>query len=103
MSINVYPIRSVRTARFKYILNILPGHFHTNHLDILRNGGAGEFWDSWDRAAKTDQRAASIVRKYFERPAEELFDLAADRLEQTNLADPSHAHRKERMRAMLDE
>ena len=82
---NVYPIRSVRTAKYKYILNLLPEHIHTNHSDILRKDGAGAFWDSWDEAADNDERAAGIVRKYFQRPSEELYDVSQDRLEQVNL------------------
>lgn len=100
---NVYPIRSIRTNRFKYILNLLPDHLHTNHSDILRKDGAGAFWDSWDRAAETDPGAAAIVRRYFQRPAEELFDLDADPLEQENLADrPEHRARARELRAKLE-
>ena len=84
---NVYPMRSIRTKQFKYILNLLPDHFHTNHSDILRKDGAGAFWDSWDEAAATDPAAAAIVERYFVRPPEELFDLRADELEQNNLAE----------------
>lgn len=43
---NLYPIRSVRTERFKYIVNLLPDHLDTNHSDILRREGTGEYWDS---------------------------------------------------------
>jgi arylsulfatase A-like enzyme len=52
--IHIYPIRSVRTERFKYIRNIYPDTYHSNHSDTLRNDGAGGYWDSWDEAAKTD-------------------------------------------------
>ncbi len=86
---NVYPIRSVRTRRYKYILNLLPDHIHTNHSDILRKDGAGAYWDSWDKAAESDPRAAEITGNYFERPREELYDLSRDRLEQVNLAEDS--------------
>ena len=100
---NVYPIRSIRTKRFKYILNLLPDHLHTNHSDILRKDGAGAFWDSWDLAAKTDPDAAAIVQRYFRRPAEELFDLEADPLEQENLAtQPEHRTRVRELRAKLE-
>ncbi len=89
---NIYPIRSIRTPRYKYILNLLPDHLHTNHSDILRKDGAGAYWHSWDRAAETEDGAAAIVKRYFERPAEELFDLHEDPLEQHNLAtDPARA------------
>ena len=101
---NVYPIRSVRTARYKYILNLLPDHLHTNHSDILRKERAGAYWDSWDTAAETDSRAAGIVRKYFERPAEELYDLTSDRLEQDNLAaNPKFAALAGALRAVLED
>lgn len=103
---NVYPIRSVRTDRFKYILNLLPDHLHTNHSDILRKDGAGAYWDSWEAAAAKDPAAAAIVKRYFERPAEELYDLEADALERTNLAGlPEHAERlkdlQERLRRWM--
>ena len=100
---NVYPIRSIRTKHFKYILNLLPGHSHTNHSDILREDGTAAFWDSWDEAAATNPGAAAIVRKYFERPAEELYDLRSDELEQTNLADrPEHRKLAEELREKLE-
>ncbi len=95
---NVYPMRSIRTARFKYIRNLLPGHYHTNHSDILRKDVAGAYWDSWDKAAETDPAAAEIVRRYYLRPAEELYDLQADPLEQNNLA--AHADYAERLQEL---
>ncbi len=100
---NVYPIRSVRTKRFKYILNLLPTHFHSNHSDILRKDGAGAYWDSWDEAAATNPEAAATVRRYLERPAEELYDLRSDSSEQTNLADrPEHRNLAQELRAKLE-
>ena len=100
---NVYPIRSIRTKRFKYILNLLPGHLHTNHSDILRRDGAGAYWDSWDSAAEVDTAAATIVQRYFVRSEEELFELREDELEQENLAAlPRHAGLAEDLRARLE-
>ncbi|MCY4188950.1 MAG: sulfatase [Bryobacterales bacterium] len=105
---NVYPIRSIRTKRYKYILNLLPDHIHTNHSDILRKDGAGAYWHSWDRAAAADSEAAQIVERYFRRPAEELYDLAADPLEQANLAQraasrPLADRLRERLERWMDE
>ncbi len=109
---NVYPIRSIRTERHKYIWNLLPDHLHTNHSDILRRDGAGGFWDSWDRAAAADPDAAKIVDKYFVRPSRELYDLDADPSEQRNLADSAssaellaelHSRLEEWMREQGDE
>lgn len=82
---NIYPIRSVRTERFKYIKNQLPNCYHTNHSDLLRKDGAGAYWDSWDEAAKNDKRAAEIVSNYYQRPPEEFYDLHNDPNEQNNL------------------
>ena len=101
---NVYPIRSVRTERFKYIRNLRPDCYHSNHSDILRNDGRGGYWDSWDAAAEKDPEAAAIVSKYYRRPAVEFFDLDTDPTEQNNLAeDPAFREQLEKMSAMLDE
>ena len=100
---NVYPIRSVRTDRFKYIRNLRPDCYHSNHSDILRNDGRGGYWDSWDAAAEKDPEAAAVVRKYYQRPPVEFFDLDNDPTEQNNLAeDPEYADQLEKMSAMLD-
>jgi arylsulfatase A-like enzyme len=100
---NVYPIRSVRTAKYKYILNLRPDCQHSNHSDILRKDGAGAYWDSWDAAAKDDPAAAAIVKRYFVRPAEELYDLEVDPLEQKNLAgDKTHEKERRELRGLLE-
>ena len=101
---NVYPIRSVRTKRYKYIRNLLSDCYHTNHSDLLRNDGRGGYWDSWDEVAKTDRNAASIIEKYYQRPAEEFYDLQNDPDEQYNLI--GHEKYKEQtneMSKLLDE
>jgi arylsulfatase A-like enzyme len=86
-NMNVFPIRSIRDGHYKYILNLFPEYYHSNHSDILRKSNAGAYWDSWDKAAKTDENAAKILRKYYVRPAEEFYDLQNDPLEQINLID----------------
>jgi arylsulfatase A-like enzyme len=88
---NIFPIRSVRVGRYKYIHNLRPDAYHTNHSDRLRKDGAGAFWDSWDKAAATDPHAEAKIKRYYTRPEHELFDLEKDPLELTNLAaDPRH-------------
>lgn len=102
-NMNLYPIRSVRTERFKYIRNLWPECYHSNHSDILRKNGAGAYWDSWDEAAKTDAGAAALIKRYYQRPAEELYDLAADPGETNNLAkDPKYKKQLEQLSGMLD-
>ena len=100
---NVYPIRSIRDDRFKYILNLYPEYYHSNHSDILRKPNAGGYWDSWDEAAKSDPEAATIVEKYYVRPAEEFYDLKADPTEQQNLIDSEEYRQQiQKMRQLLE-
>ena len=84
---NIYPMRSVRTDRYKLILNTTPDAYHTNHSDLLRNPRAGEYWNSWYEVAKADPHAASIIDKYYIRPKMEFYDLLNDPEEQVNLID----------------
>ena len=99
---NVYPIRSVRTAEWKLIVNLHPEFAHTTHIDKALARDGGRYWLSWFEKAQTDPAAAAIVRRYHERPAVELYDLRADPFEQRNLAAlPAHAARVSEMRAQL--
>lgn len=92
---NVFPTRCVRTERFKYILNLRPEFEYTTHID--RAGGPDDksYWDSWVAKAKTDPRAAAIVKRYHQHPREELYDVIADPHETNNLATDSR-HQKTR-------
>jgi len=99
---NIFPIRSVRIGNFKYIHNLRPDAYHTNHSDRLRKDGAGAYWHSWDQAAKDDPKAADIVKRYYTRPEEELFDITKDPLELNNLADkPEHNKTLRQLKAEL--
>ena len=86
---NVFPIRSVRMGKYKYIHNLTPDAYHTNHSDRLRSDGRGAYWHTWYAAAKTDPKAAAIVKRYHTRPEFELFDLDKDPNELNNLAETS--------------
>ena len=101
---NVYPIRAVRTKEFKFIRNLLPDCAHTTHIDKAQSKDGAFYWKSWEVAAKTDSTAAKLVKRYRERPAEELYDLTVDPLETKNLAtDPKHADRLKTLRQDLDD
>ncbi|NOT60114.1 MAG: sulfatase [Acidobacteria bacterium] len=100
---NVYPIRSIRTREWKYILNLNPDLAHTTHIDKAKAGDGLKYFASWYERAQTDKNAAAIVKRYYERPAEELYDLRRDPHEQRNLAaQPQHAQRLQAMRAQLE-
>jgi N-sulfoglucosamine sulfohydrolase len=100
---NVYPSRSLRTRDWKYILNLHPEFQHQTHIsDCTAPGGGKLYWQTWLAKAKTDPAAAAVVKRYTQRPAEELYDLNADPFEQHNLAgDPSQAGRLAALRAEL--
>jgi arylsulfatase A-like enzyme len=89
---NVYPIRSVRARGFKYIRNLHPEWEHTTHIDRAQAKDGGYYWKSWEEAAKTGAAAAAVVKRYHQRPKEELYDLAGDPHEMKNVAaDPKYA------------
>jgi len=84
-NMNVYPSRCVRDERWKFILNLHPEFKFTSHITETV-GEDGNYWRSWMNKAKTDTNAATLVRRYQERPREELYDLVEDPLERHNLA-----------------
>lgn len=102
---NQYPSRAARTRDWKYIRNLAPEREHHTHIDKARGGAHdGGFWASWVARARDDDFAARMVRRYHQRPAEELYDLRADPWEMENLAgQPAHDARLSEMRRMLDE
>jgi arylsulfatase A-like enzyme len=99
---NVYPIRCVRTAQWKYIFNLHPEFQYSTHINRGGDRDGLDYFRSWEAAAKTDSKAAAVVRRYKERPREELYNLAADPHEQKNLAaDSQHAARLIEMRGKV--
>jgi N-sulfoglucosamine sulfohydrolase len=100
---NVYPMRSVRTADWKYIRNLQPSRTFTTHIDRGKPVDGAGYFASWRDKATTDPAAAAVVARYHQRPAEELYDLRADPEERQNLAsDPRRADRLRTLRAELD-
>ncbi len=99
---NVYPIRSLRTREWKYILNLHPEFQHHTHTSRQRTGNGILYWRTWLEEAKTNPAAAAVVKRFIERPAEELYDLKTDPHEMHNLAgDPKQASRLASMNAEL--
>jgi arylsulfatase A-like enzyme len=100
-NMNVYPSRCVRDEHYKFILNLHPEFKFTSHITELA-GPDGNYWQSWMNKAKTDPDAAAKVRRYQERPREELYDVIKDPWETNNLADdPALADTLGKMRARL--
>jgi uncharacterized sulfatase len=94
-----YGIRAVRSARFKYILNLTP------EQTCKYPATTSTFIKSWYQQAELDSAsdAAVLLRRFEQRPGEELYDLAQDPYEWTNLAaDPALAEVKAELRAELE-
>jgi N-sulfoglucosamine sulfohydrolase len=99
---NIYPIRGVRTPEWKYIRNLHPEFAFTTHIDLANPRDGRAMFSTWENRATSEPAAAAIVKRYHERPAEELYDLQADPFEQRNLAaDPAHAARLAELRGAL--
>jgi uncharacterized sulfatase len=103
---NTYPIRSVQTREYKYIMNLASDSLFQNIITHGRSNDtadASPVWSSWLRLAENDGSAAERVRLYRKRPAEELYNLSEDPWELKNLAgDPQHAALKEKFRKELE-
>ena len=81
-----YWIRSVRSERYKLIVNLTPEVTLTNACTT-----SPEFRSWVAKATAGDADAADKVRRYQHRPAVELYDLAFDPFEWRNLAEePEH-------------
>jgi N-sulfoglucosamine sulfohydrolase len=100
---NVYPSRSVRTREWKLIHNLRPQFAFTSHLDLLRRPESCAYWTEWVQLAdENDPRAKAVVDRYYRRPEFELYHVAEDKWEMTNLAgDPQHADHLERLQQEL--
>lgn len=99
---NHSPARAIRTNKWKLIVNLAPERPFVTALTANEDGGKG-YWASWIEAARTDERAAVIVRRYQQRPAVELYDLESDPAEATNLAgDARHRAVQDDLRKHLD-
>ena len=93
-----FGIRSVRSSRYKYILNLTPG------VPFRNACMKSSIFRSWEaRASEGDADAREKVRRYRQRPAEELYDITADPLEWKNLAgDPKLAQVQSQLKAQLE-
>ena len=98
---NVYPSRGLRTQEWKYILNLHPEFQFGTHIDRANDVDGSHYWKSWERKAETDATAAAIVKRYRQRPREELYHLPSDPHEQRNLA--GNAQHAERLKSMREE
>ncbi|MHC4132302.1 MAG: sulfatase family protein [Planctomycetota bacterium] len=89
-----YPIKAIRTSKYKYILN---PEFEETYTSWITDSTLGTewpgydrhygYWLSWMEAADTDVQAKKLVKNYLHRPVEELYDLETDPDELNNIAE----------------
>ena len=84
-----YPIRSVCDGRHHYIRNLAAEEIYIEkHLMGMRGDGSlnNPYWATWVRESWSHPPIYQLVKRYMRRPAEELYDLAADPYELHNLS-----------------
>ena len=81
-----YPMRTVRTRRYQYVLNLAPELAYPIAGDVAASPSGAAI-----RAMPDARLGRRTLQAYLHRPAEELHDLEADPAQVDNLAaDPSH-------------
>ena len=91
-----FGIRSIRSDQYKYIWNFTP------EIKFQNACTKSSIFQSWREKAATDSDAADKVRRYEDRPGEELYDITKDPYEWSNLADdPKLANIKAELRLEL--
>lgn len=99
---NIYPMRSLREGKWKYIRNLQPEFAFTTHIDLPGELGRMSYWKTWQAEAGTSASARAILDRYHRRPAEELYDMESDPSELRNLAaSTAHAAQLKLMRDHL--
>ncbi len=100
---NVFPMRSALTADgWKYVRNLHPEFRFGSHVTktVADNG----YWPSWVDEATGNPKAKTLVHRYQNRPAEELYNTRVDPWEQDNLiAHRQHQQRVSDLRNRLDQ
>lgn len=93
-----YGIRSVRSDKFSYILNLTPEAPFQNIITRKKD----PVWFSWVNKAENDNFAKQQVNKYQYRPKEELYDIVNDPFQMNNLIDDAkYASEVKKLRRQL--
>lgn len=80
-----YPIRSIRDARYKLILNLAAGtEYYIKYM--MNPARKNMYWHSWTAKAATSDADKKLIERIVHRPAVEFYDLQKDPYELNNLA-----------------
>lgn len=99
---NPYPIRSIRNKDFHYIQNLIPeASYHEKH--VMVENSRLTWWPALKRAESLgDSRAVALLKRFHNRPAEELYRVDEDVYELENLiGNPEYESERKRLRAEL--
>lgn len=101
-----YPIRTITDGEFRYIRNLTPGQLYIEKHIMGVEGKSklnNPYWQTW--MFHSEQPAIhSLIQRYMQRHAEQLYHTAKDPFEMTNLADnPNLAGTKSRLSQQLDQ
>lgn len=105
-TMNVFPQRCIRDARWKLIFNLMPENKWTTHFTKVMDipNSHGDVYATWRERAKTDPPAARLIETLEHHPQWELYDTGTDPHELRNLAaKPEQAGRITGLRARLQE
>ena len=92
-------VRSLTDGRFVYIRNFRPDKIYGQHLNYMWQTPTTPVWEQMFKDGKLNAAQSAFWKT---KPAEELYDLTADRDEVTNLsAAPEHLATIEKLRAAL--
>lgn len=93
--------RSVRDKKYRYIRNYLPHKIYGQHLDYLWKAPSMQSWEAEYKAGRLNE----VQSRFWQpKPAEELYDVAADPDNIHNLAtDPRYAKDLARLRKANDD
>jgi N-sulfoglucosamine sulfohydrolase len=80
-----YPIRAIRDANYKLLLNLTPDKKY--HIKYMMNPNKKDsYWNGWLAQAATSAKDKKLIERIVDRPAVEFYDLKKDPYELNNLA-----------------
>lgn len=80
-----YPMRSIRTANYKLILNLTPQKKY--HIKYMMNPNKKDsYWNDWVARGQHNATDQKLIDRIEHRPAIQLYDLKADPYELNNIA-----------------
>jgi uncharacterized sulfatase len=91
-----YPIRSVTNGEYHYIRNLTPEKLYIER-HLMARMPLNQYWPSWVFDASNNPEILDLVTRYQKRPAEELYNIASDPDEMTNLSDQQNLREVQKM------